>query len=131
MVAYGAAISLESMFENRKRILDTGELLETLTQPFLSEQRAARGSEARPFFASEEEKAAFEKRHAEGLQTVEEAPAGREGATLYLGIDSGSTTTKFVLMDEKEEILDSFYAPNEGEPLHGGQESHDPDAGPL
>lgn len=35
----------------------------------------------------------------------------------YLGIDSGSTTTKFVLMDEEEHILDSFYAPNEGNPL--------------
>ena len=35
----------------------------------------------------------------------------------YLGIDSGSTTTKFVLMDEDENILDSFYAANEGDPL--------------
>ena len=35
----------------------------------------------------------------------------------YLGIDSGSTTTKFVLMDEEEHILDSFYASNAGEPL--------------
>ena len=35
----------------------------------------------------------------------------------YIGIDSGSTTTKLVLMDEKERILDSFYGPNEGEPL--------------
>ena len=35
----------------------------------------------------------------------------------YLGIDSGSTTTKFVLMDEEENILDSFYSSNAGEPL--------------
>ena len=35
----------------------------------------------------------------------------------YLGIDSGSTTTKFVLMDEEENILDSFYSPNQGAPL--------------
>ena len=35
----------------------------------------------------------------------------------YLGLDSGSTTTKLVLMDEQENILESFYAPNEGEPL--------------
>ncbi|HIX77391.1 MAG TPA: 2-hydroxyacyl-CoA dehydratase, partial [Candidatus Fusicatenibacter merdavium] len=46
-------------------------------------------------------------------------PKLQEGETLhaYLGIDSGSTTTKFVLMDEEENILDSFYAPNEGDPL--------------
>ena len=35
----------------------------------------------------------------------------------YLGIDAGSTTTKFVLLSDNEEILDSFYAPNEGDPL--------------
>lgn len=43
----------------------------------------------------------------------------QSGSTLraYLGIDSGSTTTKFVLLDENEELLDSFYAPNQGDPL--------------
>ena len=35
----------------------------------------------------------------------------------YLGIDAGSTTTKFVLMDEEESLIESFYANNEGEPL--------------
>ena len=35
----------------------------------------------------------------------------------YLGIDSGSTTTKFVLLDEEETLLYAFYAPNEGNPL--------------
>jgi len=36
----------------------------------------------------------------------------QQGQTVhaYLGIDSGSTTTKFVLIDEDENILDSFYA---------------------
>lgn len=50
-----------------------------------------------------------------GTKTVYPQP----GSTLraYLGIDSGSTTTKFVLLDENEELLDSFYAPNQGDPL--------------
>ena len=47
MVAYGAAISLESMFENRKRILDTGELLETLRSPSF-QAKSGQGEEARP-----------------------------------------------------------------------------------
>ena len=115
MVAYGAAISLESMFENRKRILDTGELLETLRSPSF-QAKSGQGEEARPFFASEEEKAAFEKRHEKASRQWKKPRPG-EKVGVYLGIDSGSTTTKFVLMDEKEEILDSFYAPNEGEPL--------------
>lgn len=44
-------------------------------------------------------------------------PEPGETVRAYLGIDSGSTTTKFVLIGEDEEILGSFYAPNEGEPL--------------
>ena len=35
----------------------------------------------------------------------------------YLGIDSGSTTSKFVFMDEDEQVTDTFYANNQGEPL--------------
>ena len=41
-------------------------------------------------------------------------PQKGEVVRCFLGIDAGSTTTKFVLLDEQEEILDSFYAPNEG-----------------
>lgn len=68
------------------------------------------------FFESEEEHRAFNERH----QLPEFTPyVPKKGETVhaYLGIDSGSTTTKFVLMDENENILDSFYAPNEGDPL--------------
>ena len=35
----------------------------------------------------------------------------------FLGIDSGSTTTKILVMDENENIVYSFYAANEGNPL--------------
>ena len=34
-----------------------------------------------------------------------------------MGIDAGSTTTKFVLIDENEKVIDGFYASNDGEPL--------------
>ena len=36
---------------------------------------------------------------------------------MWLGIDSGSTTTKFALLDEHGVLVDSFYASNEGAPL--------------
>lgn len=35
----------------------------------------------------------------------------------YLGIDSGSTTTKILVMDEASEIVYKFYSANEGNPL--------------
>ena len=115
MVAYGAAISLETMFENRKKISDPEELLAVLKSPSFKE-KTGEEQEAKPFFASEEERKAFEKRHAKASRQWKHPRPGQK-VNVYLGIDSGSTTTKFVLMDENEEILDSFYAPNEGEPL--------------
>ena len=39
---------------------------------------------------------------------------------VYLGVDCGSTTTKFALLNESGELIDSFYAPNEGEPVEVG-----------
>ncbi len=36
---------------------------------------------------------------------------------MYLGIDAGSTTTKLVLIDEQNRIIDTFYSENRGNPL--------------
>ncbi|WP_240739592.1 BadF/BadG/BcrA/BcrD ATPase family protein [Marinitoga lauensis] len=36
---------------------------------------------------------------------------------LYIGIDAGSTTTKLILINEKNEIIDTFYKNNMGKPL--------------
>jgi predicted CoA-substrate-specific enzyme activase len=43
----------------------------------------------------------------------------KPGACLrvWLGIDAGSTTSKLVLLDEHEQVVDRFYAPNHGDPL--------------
>lgn len=113
MVAYGAAISLKTMFDAKGQTANEYIAL-------LKNQKDKAGkenqSESRPFFASKEEENEFRKRHA--TKPVEwKKPGEGEHVRAYLGIDSGSTTTKFVLMDEEEEILGSFYAPNEGEPL--------------
>ena len=114
MVAYGAAVSLESMFGETKKIHTPQELAEALKSPRFYEKEDA--GEAQPFFASDEERQVFEERHRKASRQWKK-PAPGQTVNVYLGIDSGSTTTKFVLLDEEEEILDSFYAPNEGEPL--------------
>ncbi|MCC8100801.1 MAG: acyl-CoA dehydratase activase [Clostridiales bacterium] len=163
MIAYGAALSLESMFAARTSEYTPGQLRERLetTSPFGWQQDAlsakthcmkdgtlerehdgqakssaaadscafedATGAAAptaavgtydpsKPYFASEEEQERFLARHVLEECTPYQPQPG-ETVRAYLGIDSGSTTTKFVLMDEKENILDSFYSPNEGEPL--------------
>lgn len=39
------------------------------------------------------------------------------GLRVWLGIDSGSTTTKLALVADDDQLIDSFYANNEGDPL--------------
>ena len=113
MVAYGAALSLTELFGEGEAV-DTDRLQRELKEAEIHVQSQNAGS-APVFFASGEEKKKFEKRH----RLPDEAIRFPEEKTVraYLGIDSGSTTTKFVLMDEEENILDSFYSSNAGEPL--------------
>lgn len=114
MIAYGAALSLGEMFQD-DRIYTVSELRKKMeSRQDKKGQEAVR--EGQPFFASEEEKETFLMRHT-SVPHIWKRPQKGETVHAYLGIDSGSTTTKFVLMDEQERILDSFYAPNEGKPL--------------
>lgn len=69
-----------------------------------------------PLFEDEAELATFKARHKLAPMPHHE-PARGEVLSAYLGIDSGSTTTKMVLMTEDGEVVDSFYASNDGEPL--------------
>ena len=115
MVAYGAALSLEELFTDEGEAREIPKLMKQLLLEEQSEQGEISDS-AKPFFASEKEKLAFEKRHSHHPPEWK-LPEKGETVRAYLGIDSGSTTTKFALIDEREEILGSFYAPNEGDPL--------------
>ncbi|MBQ8851818.1 MAG: activase, partial [Oscillibacter sp.] len=115
MVAFGAAVSLTELFQQEQDWYPLPEMLDKLHHA----QKALAGSlgqDGVPYFSSEEEQQQFHTRHARPQYTWGQIQPGSE-VRAYLGIDSGSTTTKFVLMDEQENILDSFYAPNEGNPL--------------
>ena len=76
------------------------------------------GASDKPFFATEEDCDAFLAAHAKRPEPSGPA-AYRKGETVeaYLGIDSGSTTTKFALLDTTGHLIDSFYSSNEGDPL--------------
>ncbi len=114
VIAYGAALSLTAMFQ-KERSFRASELKTTL-ETYSDKPERKPVSQKTQFFQSKDERAAFVKRHQlPSVKTAKQAPG--QVIRGYLGIDSGSTTTKFVLMDEQEQILDSFYAPNEGEPL--------------
>ena len=114
MVACGAAVCAETMFRGDCVPTLPGDLKVRLQA---CPPRTVQSEAARPFFASAEEQAAFEERHRKPTLTPREPRPGEE-VYAFLGIDSGSTTTKFVLMDDEENLLDSFYASNAGEPLN-------------
>ena len=127
MVAYGAALSLNGMFKEADPeasdapvtflpLTEWVSLLEQVQEDTKKKQHSGQEHAAPLFFSSKEEHDTFLKEHPKGDFT----PAAlTPGTTIraWLGIDSGSTTTKFVLMGDDGKLLDFFYASNQGDPL--------------
>ena len=114
MVALGAALALKTMFPDSEPA-DRAEIAGKLAEAKRRRDETESG-DGRPFFCSEEEKETFLRAHEKKCIRWNRPEPGQT-VRGYLGIDAGSTTTKFVLIGEDEEILDSFYAANEGDPL--------------
>ena len=68
-----------------------------------------------PLFSTPEEREDFVRRHA--MESLPRTPLEEYGADAWLGIDSGSTTIKAVLVDAQNRLLYSSYGPNQGDPL--------------
>lgn len=120
IVAHGAALSLDGLFASDQASLDIPEAVERLKA--CEQSLAANLTTGKPFFESPDEHDAFTARHR--LASIPGPSQQKPGAlTVYLGIDSGSTTTKFALVDQNENLVDGFYAPNEGEPLKVAQQA--------
>lgn len=68
-----------------------------------------------PLFKSEEEYEKFEARH--NKHTISKRELKSFEGNCYLGIDAGSTTTKAALINDKGELLYTYYGSNEGSPL--------------
>jgi predicted CoA-substrate-specific enzyme activase len=113
MIAYGATLGVPLMFADAPpwRLMD---LADHPVFRYIEEGDALR--QAVPFFKDEQQKTEFLNRH-----TMPEVPdfSNYRGQTLevYLGIDAGSTTGKFVLLDKEENLVYRFYGKNHGEPL--------------
>lgn len=69
----------------------------------------------KPLFANDDDYKEFVKRHEKS--TVKNADIAEYRGKAYLGIDCGSTTTKLCLLSENNEILYSYYASNQGNPV--------------
>ena len=114
IVALGTALSLDELFADEDARVDfarAGELLSDDTGGMAAHEPSA------PLFTSADELAAFRARHAAAPEPPRSSAARNGKLRVYLGIDSGSTTTKFAILDEDENLIDYHYAGNEGAPL--------------
>lgn len=116
IVAYGTALSLGIMFTDKVSKYNRDEALNRLAH-FDEYCRKTDKKQPDLFFKDENDKTEFHNRH----KKTEFVPKTFDpGTTLnvYIGIDAGSTTSKFVLLDENEEIIDKYYSNNHGDPLN-------------
>jgi len=114
MVAYGAILSIDDIHPDAS-FFKLDSLIEEMKK--VSDDNDSEQGDGALYFESEEEMQAFVSKN-EVKPAPDYMPKPGEVVNAYLGIDAGSTTTKLVLMNEKEEIIDSFYSSNEGSPLN-------------
>lgn len=80
-----------------------------------TEGATAKSTRLIPIFSSEDE---YERWRADkNAGAIVRTTLPEASGKVYLGIDSGSTTTKIVVIDDKERIVYSHYAPNKGGPV--------------
>ncbi|MDR2490653.1 MAG: acyl-CoA dehydratase activase, partial [Spirochaetaceae bacterium] len=116
LIAYGAALSVDEMFADFKQTFSPEPALTSLLM-FREIVTSNRDKINKTFFATTQERQEFIDRH-KSIASQHKEPKAGDVVRAYLGIDAGSTTSKFVLIDEGENVIDSFYAPNRGEPLN-------------
>ena len=106
--AYGTAVSNTGEAE-----LDFDTLLHKLENGV---ELTAEVSRMEPLFRDEADYAAFKERH--DRDKVRRVPLSNYHGDAFLGVDAGSTTTKVALVSKDGDLLYSFYAGNEGNPLN-------------
>ncbi len=121
IVALGTAMAIDKLFPEKEESdpavskMTLKEMAQRLSKA--GEKQGDEENPAAPFFKSEEEYRAFEERHGAERREPEEPHIENGKIRAYLGIDSGSTTSKMVLMDEDERVIDRYYSDNQGQAL--------------
>ncbi|TFH39104.1 MAG: activase, partial [Chrysiogenales bacterium] len=115
LVAHGTAMSLDGLFADYPSEFLPSQALVALSTYRETVSRGVKDG-IKTFFFTQQERENFNRRHALPPKPETNLNPGSV-LRVYLGIDAGSTTTKFVLLDEDENVVDSFYTSNDGEPL--------------
>ena len=113
-VASGCAFGAERKFDNTEvkfpTITEFRENLKNLVGAELSEVQRLE-----PLFKNQAELDEFQVRHSE--QKAKRGDLKKTHGPVFLGLDSGSTTTKACLIDKDGRIIWDFYAHNQGNPV--------------
>ncbi|BDU49719.1 acyl-CoA dehydratase activase [Haliovirga abyssi] len=75
-----------------------------------------------PLFENNKEYKQFKERHSQKDVKYLSEKTDFEKKDLYIGIDAGSTTTKLIMIDNENNVVDSFYRNNFGTPLEAAVE---------
>lgn len=89
--------------------------IQEIIHRFLHQQEKEQVSFLPPLFSSKKEYEQFLHRHSK--ETVPHASFDPRNPNTYIGIDAGSTTIKVVALNDREEIIYSFYQNNNGNPV--------------
>ena len=115
IVAHGAAIAVDELFpDDSETAFSLDDAIALLDAPIQTEEYHA---QTKRYFESEEACIQWRKAHAMP-EVVQLSLKPGDVLPVYIGVDAGSTTSKLVLMDEKEQVVDRFYANNQGDPIH-------------
>jgi predicted CoA-substrate-specific enzyme activase len=114
-VAWGCALATETLLQDTAEWHTADALLERM-QGRAGTLRLDEVDADRPFFASDEEREDFFARQLTPAE-IRKIPRNRRPLDVWIGIDSGSTTSKFVFLDEQGKPIYSYYSNNKGAPL--------------
>jgi len=118
IVAHGAAIALDELFPVQNENADTLSLedaVRALYVPIVVDEIEKRIPAAK-YFASDEDCVIWREAH-KAPEVVQPDLHDGDNLPVYIGIDAGSTTSKLVLFNESEQVIDRFYANNQGDPI--------------
>lgn len=118
LIAWGAALGGPQLYPDAAPVAlaELAVALEDAARTSSTAVPADAPAAAEPLFRSPEEEKRFKRRHRPPAPIDPARFAGR-AIDVVLGMDAGSTTSKFIAMTTDGELVDEFYSRNQGEPL--------------
>ena len=114
-VAYGCALATQTPLCEHAAWHRPGDLVRRMEDRKVTGQ-SEREDEDRPFFITAQERADFFARQL-SPSDIRNIPRNRDRLDVWIGIDAGSTTSKFVFLDNSGTPVYSYYSNNRGAPL--------------